>query len=60
MEKTTLKKLNNIINIQGKKGNWDSSPYMVGLWNGLIMARAIITGKEPKYRNIPKKFNKDL
>lgn len=56
MDNEEMKKLNNIIKIQGKKGNWDNSPYMTGLYNGLIMAKSILTGKEPEYKNIPKKF----
>lgn len=55
--KEKLKKLNEIIKIQGAKGNWNVSPYMTGLYNGLIMAKSIFTDKNPKYKNIPKKFN---
>jgi hypothetical protein len=34
-------------------GNWNFDPYMLGLYNGLVYAQAILENKEPEYRNIP-------
>lgn len=36
--------------IQGQKRNWDASPYMTGLFNGLEMAVANFEKREPKFR----------
>ena len=51
-----LGELNSILDIQGQNGNWNYDPYMHGLYNGLEMARSIMTETEPKFRNAPKKW----
>ena len=38
---------------QGHDGNWDYSPYMRGLYNGLECALAIMEGRDPEYRDEP-------
>lgn len=44
-----LNKLKQVKLISCQDGNWDYSPYMLGLANGLILAVAIFEDKEPKY-----------
>jgi hypothetical protein len=39
--------------IQGTHGNWNYSPYMLGMFNGLDLAMAILEGREPEYRRDP-------
>jgi len=39
--------------IQGSDGNWDYSPYMLGLFNGLEFALAVLEDREPEYREAP-------
>lgn len=39
--------------VQGRDGNWDYSPYMCGLFNGLELALAITEGRDPAYRERP-------
>lgn len=39
--------------IQGMHGNWNYSPYMMGLYNGLELPLAILEGREPEYRRDP-------
>ena len=40
--------------VQGRDGNWDYSPYMRGLFNGLELALSFLEGKrEPQYRDKP-------
>lgn len=59
MKKTHSKKLedlNQIIEIQGSHGNWNYDPYMFGMFNGLELARSIITDQEPEFREAPKKW----
>ena len=48
--------LNEIIAIQKMSGNWDYNPYMHGMLNGLILAKAIIEDKEPVYYDRPKEY----
>lgn len=50
-----LEKLDDLIRIQGSEGNWNVSPYMTGLYNGLILARSVFSGEEPDFRKTPKK-----
>lgn len=44
-----LKQLENVTKIQCSKGNFDQDEYMRGMANGLILARAIMNGEEPKF-----------
>ena len=48
-----LEQLKDIVKIQTMDGNWNYDPYMHGMANGLILAQAIMEGKEPKYLNAP-------
>ena len=41
-----LKHIHDVIKIQGGQGNWNYDPYMHGLYNGLIVAKACMTGGE--------------
>jgi len=52
MEKE-IKNLDEIIKIQCMNGNYNYDPYMHGMANGLICARSVITGEEPKYIETP-------
>lgn len=51
-----LKEIEELVAIQKINGNWDYSPYMRGLANGLILALAVLKNKEPKYLEEPKKY----
>ncbi|MEU8196353.1 hypothetical protein AB0C10_21455 [Microbispora amethystogenes] len=47
-------KVREVRDIQGRPGNWDYSPYMHGMFNGLELAVSILEGeREPDYRNDP-------
>lgn len=39
--------------VQGREGNWNSSEYMLGLYNGLELARAALEEDNPKLRERP-------
>lgn len=39
--------------IQGREGNWNLSPYMHGIYNGLISALAVMQGEQPVYSDPP-------
>ncbi len=52
-KKTMEEKLNNlneILKIQGLSGNWNTSEYMRGLYNGLELASCILEEREPNYK----------
>lgn len=48
-----IKSLKDLVGIQGDDGNWNSDNYMLGLFNGLELALAIIEGREPGFRRRP-------
>ena len=49
----TNQKLKDVTDAQCSDGNWDYDPYMQGLANGLILAKAIIEDVEPKFLDAP-------
>lgn len=54
-----IKSFEDVIKIQCSNGNWNYDPYMMGLSNGLIMAKSLVTKEEPKFLDAPKKWLKD-
>ncbi|QHA00540.1 hypothetical protein [Dehalobacter restrictus] len=38
--------------IQGTDGNWNTSEYMRGLYNGLELAMAILMDRNTNYKNV--------
>ena len=42
-----------------QSGNYDCNPYMHGMANGMILALAILEGKEPAYLDAPAKWLDD-
>lgn len=48
-----IEDLKNLVSAQGQKGNWDASPYMCGLFNGLEMALSIFEKREPQFKDVP-------
>jgi hypothetical protein len=51
--------IKNLVDIQCSNGNWNYSPYMMGLANGLIMARAILSGESPQFLSAPEEWLQD-
>lgn len=42
--------------VQGADGNWNTSPYMTGMFNGLELALSLLEGgRQPMYRSFPQK-----
>lgn len=56
VELTPTQKLRDLVKIQGADGNWDYSPYMHGMFNGLELASATIDGREVEFRDPPKRW----
>jgi len=51
---TRIGQIKELIKIQGQDGNWNASPYMTGLYNGLELALATLEDRTPKYKDIVK------
>ena len=51
--KTSFKDL---ISAQASEGNWNHSPYMLGLLNGLMLAESLVYGGDYKPQERPKKW----
>ena len=45
-----------MLEVQGRSGNWDCDPYMHGLYNGMEFMLSMIEQREPQFRNAPKKW----
>lgn len=54
MEKSTIEQLRELVNVQGKSGNWNYDPYMHGMYNGMELALATLENREPTYKEAPK------
>ena len=48
-----LETLEDMIKVQCSHGNWNFDPYMHGMANGLILARAVLTDTEPEFLKAP-------
>lgn len=55
-----LKKLEDLIKIQETDGNWNYSPYMLGLLNGMYLARSVFTDEDPQYKDHPETWIEDF
>lgn len=55
MEEYT-KSLQEIVDIQIMDGNWNDSPYMHGMTNGLLFALAMAEGTTPEFLKAPKEY----
>lgn len=57
-----MKQLDDVLAVQCSNGNWNYDPYMMGLANGLILARHLIRNDKgvPPYKNQPKVWLADL
>lgn len=54
-----LAKAKELLDIQGSNGNWDYTPYMLGMYNGMELIIAVLEDREPKYKDPPKKYRAD-
>ena len=59
-EKKAIESIEDVTKIQTCDGNWNYSPYMMGMANGLILALAILKGEDPIYKETPKVWLKDI
>lgn len=60
MPEEWLRKLMNAHAVQGRDGNWNYSPYMRGMFNGLELALSIVQNeREPRYKDAPPNYLSD-
>jgi len=52
--------LQDLLEVQCQDGNWDHSPYMHGMANGMIFAMSVLTGDDPEFLDPPENFLCDL
>lgn len=45
--------LRDMLNIQGSDGCWNYDSYMLGMYNGMELALAVLEDREPQYRTTP-------
>ena len=55
-----IEKLRDLIALQCSDGNWNESPYMFGMANGMILSLAVMTGDTPAYLDKPNMFDCEL
>ena len=55
-----LRQVNEVKDIQGQNGNWNSNSYMLGLYNGIELIISIMERREPVPRSKPNKWLEDL
>lgn len=53
------KGLQDCLAIQCANGNWNYSPYMLGMANGMILSRSILTGEDAKFLDAPEAWLQD-
>lgn len=51
-----LENLKDVTKIQCSHGNWDFDPYMQGMANGMLLAVAIMEGKDPEFKSAPSRW----
>lgn len=54
-----MQDIKDTIAIQGNDGNWDYSPYMHGMFNGMELQNSIVEGREPEFREAPDTYLED-
>ena len=55
-----IEKLRELLAVQCTEGNWNNSPYMFGMANGIIFSLSVLTGEEPEYLSRPDIFDCEL
>lgn len=46
-------RMREMVEVQGRDGNWNYDPYMHGMYNGMECMLATLEGREPLYRVKP-------
>jgi hypothetical protein len=59
MNDKILNALKDMVEIQGRDGNWNCDEYMHGMYNGMEFMLSIVESREPIYRSKPEKWLSD-
>jgi hypothetical protein len=59
MNDDIVKKMREMVEVQGRDGNWDYDSYMHGMYNGMEYMLAMADGREPVFRSAPKQWRKE-
>lgn len=51
--------LRDLVNVQGREGNWNYDPYMHGMYNGMELMFSMVEGREPIFRDAPEEWISD-
>lgn len=54
-----LEDLRNMVATQGDNGNWNYTPYMLGMFNGMELMLAIVEDREPDFKKAPDEWLSD-
>jgi hypothetical protein len=54
--KSKIETVNQMLEVQGKDGNWNYDPYMHGMYNGMEFVASILEDREPNYRDAPERW----
>ena len=54
--KQVVETLRKMLEIQGTDGTWNYDPYLFGMYNGIAISLAVVTGEVPQVRNAPHTF----
>jgi hypothetical protein len=58
---TMSEKLRELVEIQGRHGNWNYNEYMRGMFNGMELMLSVIEGdREPQYREAPERYLSEI
>jgi hypothetical protein len=52
--------IDNLVAIACADGNWNYSPYFMGMANGILVVKAALTGETPKFLSSPERWLEDL
>lgn len=59
MEDKVLQALRDMVEVQGRDGNWNCDEYMHGMYNGMEFMLSIVENREPQYRDRPERWISD-
>ncbi len=60
MEPDAADNVREVLDVQSRHGNWNFSPYMRGLYNGMELALSITENREPVLKEAPDQYLCDL
>jgi hypothetical protein len=49
----TIKIMKDLLEVQGRDGNWNYDSYMMGMYNGMELMLSIVEDREPVYKEAP-------